>query len=413
MIESNNSTTAILGQMSDINKSRRKFMLHLFGLFLAMPYRINFSRMSRYGEYTERMYHYHFAQAFDFETFNSKLIHTTCSGYYVLGFDPSYIPKSGKQTYGKGNYWSGCAQAAKPGLEIGNFSVIDIVHQTAFHLKSVQTPSVVERREANEDDSLVVHYSKTVISQKAILAQFSPYLAVDSYFVKEKFIAPILDQTSLHIISRLRSDANLKYLYYGPQSLGRGARRKYTTKINLKDIDFEYFKLAYEDEGIKIYDATVFCVFLKRNIRVAYTQFIKDGKITSTKLYFSTDLALPAIYIAKYYIARFHQEFTFRDGKQHTGLTHAQTKSKQKLDMHFNTSLTTVNIAKADALNKYNQGDKLTPFSFSMADAKRLAYNELYTNAFISIFQIDPNLNNNNLKIKQLLQFGAQIKQAA
>lgn len=412
MIESKTSTAAILEQMSDINKRRRKFMLHLFGLFLAMPQRINFSRMHRYGQYTERMYHYHFAQPFDFESFNSKLIHSTCSGYYVLGFDPSYIPKSGRHTYGKGKYWSGCAQAAKHGLEIGNFSVIDIVNQTAFHLKSVQTPSTSER-EVNGDDSLVVHYSKTVISQKAILAQFSPYLAVDSYFVKEKFIVPILEQTSLHIISRLRSDANLKYLYYGPQSTGRGARRKHTTKVNLKNVDFKYFKLTYEDEGIKIYDAIVFCVFLKRNIRVAYTQFIKDGKISSTKLYFSTDLDLPAIFIAKYYIARFHQEFTFRDGKQHTGLTHAQTKSKQKLDMHFNTSLTTVNIAKADALNKYNQGDKLTPFSFSMAEAKRLAYNELYTDAFISIFQIDPNLNNNKLKIQQLLQFGAEIKAAA
>jgi hypothetical protein len=167
------------------------------------------------------------------------------------------------------------------------------------------------------------------------------------------------------------------------------------------------------DENIKIYDAVVFCVFLKRNIRVAYTQFMKDGKVSSIKLYFSTDLALPAIFIAKYYIARFHQEFTFRDAKQFTGLTHAQTKSKQKLDMHFNISLTSVNIAKAEALNKYKQGDKLAPFSFSMADAKRLAYNELYTNAFISIFQIDPKLNNNKTKIVQLLQFGTDFKAAA
>jgi hypothetical protein len=411
MIEKLISTAAILEQMPGINKCRRKFMSHIFGLFLAIPQRINFSRMCRYGQYTERMYHYHFAQAFDFQLFNSKLIHSTCSGYYVLGFDPSYIPKSGKHTYGKGKYWSGCAQSAKHGLEIGNFSVVDVTYQTAFHLKSVQTPSLSERK-ANDEDSLVVHYANTVISQKVILVQFSNYLAVDSYFVKEKFINPILEQTDLHIISRLRSDANLKYLFYGTQSEGRGAPRKYTTKIDLKNVDFEYFKLAYEDENIKIYDAVVFCVFLKRNIRVAYTQFMKDGKVSSIKLYFSTDLALPAIFIAKYYIARFHQEFTFRDAKQFTGLTHAQTKSKQKLDMHFNISLTSVNIAKAEALNKYKQGDKLVPFSFSMADAKRLAYNELYTNAFISIFQIDPKLNNNKTKIAQLLQFGTDFKAA-
>ncbi len=43
------------------------------------------------------------------------------------------------------------------------------------------------------------------------------------------------------------------------------------------------------------------------------------------------------------------------------------------------------------------------------ADAKKLADNKLYTNAFISIFQIAPNLNNNNYEINQLLQFGAQF----
>jgi len=45
--------------------------------------------------------------------------------------DPSYKPKAGKSTYGKGKFWSGVAKAAKWGLDICGFAVIDIVNNTA------------------------------------------------------------------------------------------------------------------------------------------------------------------------------------------------------------------------------------------------------------------------------------------
>ena len=40
------------------------------------------------------------------------------------------------------------------------------------------------------------------------------YLAVDGYFMKKEFIAPLLKE-GLHIITKSRSDANLLYLFKG------------------------------------------------------------------------------------------------------------------------------------------------------------------------------------------------------
>jgi hypothetical protein len=39
-------------------------------------------------------------------------------------------------------------------------------------------------------------------------------------------------------------------------------------------------------------------------------------------------------------------ELLFRDAKQFTGLTHCQARSEDKLDYHFNASLSGVNVAR-------------------------------------------------------------------
>ncbi len=64
------------------------------------------------------------------------------------------------------------------------------------------------------------------------------------------------------------------------------------------------------------------------------------------KIYFSTDLSLSHAMILKYYPASFPIAFLYRDGKQHTGLNDSQTRSVNKLNFHFNTSLTAIHIAK-------------------------------------------------------------------
>jgi hypothetical protein len=54
-----------------------------------------------------------------------------------------------------------------------------------------------------------------------------------------------------------------------------------------------------------------------------------------------------------FYKARFQIEFIFRDAKQFTGLLDCQSCDADKLDFHFNASLTALNLAKADLLNQH------------------------------------------------------------
>lgn len=76
-------------------------------LFLAIPFRINFLQMARYGLFSEKTYRKHFEERFDFFSFNTHLIDMSCGKERFIALDPSYLPKSGKKTYGLSNYWSG------------------------------------------------------------------------------------------------------------------------------------------------------------------------------------------------------------------------------------------------------------------------------------------------------------------
>jgi hypothetical protein len=59
------------------------------------------------------------------------LIKQTVSAETVIALDPGYIPKAGKSTYGRGRYWSGVAGAAKWGLDICGFAVVDIINHVS------------------------------------------------------------------------------------------------------------------------------------------------------------------------------------------------------------------------------------------------------------------------------------------
>jgi hypothetical protein len=390
--------------MPRLSKPRKEFFTHLLGLFLSISHRINFLQLARHSDkYVESSYRLHFEQYFDFAMVNHQLIQQHGSGHYVLAFDPSYIPKSGRATTGVGKYWSGSAQTALWGLEAGLLSVIDVDYHTAFHLDVVQTPASAERQA--KDITLLDHYAQAILWSKSTAESLSGYLAVDAYFAKKEFIARILQQSSLQIVSRLRADANLLYLYEGPKREGRGAPRKYDGKIDVHQPDLTRFALSYQDEQISIYSAVVYCKFLKRNIRLAYTRFLDEkGQIKSYKLFFSTDLNLPAWMIVKYYQVRFQQELLIRDAKQFTGLNDCQARSTNKLEFHWNTALTAINLAKVEHWLGLPATERQ---SFSMATVKTLHHNRLLIDQLFSILPENGQLSKNHPQVLKLYQFGA------
>jgi len=372
--------SAIIEKMDGLNKSREKFMITIFMLYLGLRGRYNFLNMARYGEYSEQTYRNQFDKSFDFIDFNTVLIKANCSRHLVNAFDPSYIPKSGKETEHLGKFWSGCSQKVLKGLEIGGFAVVDVENNTAFSIEAIQTPSVKELKA--EDKTLVKHYVSLVIERKEKLISFSTYLAVDGYFAKKEFINPIMNQTELQVISKMRSDANLYYIYRGESTGLRGRPKTLDGKIKMQQIDKRRIKLCFENDEIKIYEGIVFSKSLKRKIKLAYLELNSGGYA----VLFSTDLNLDGQAIYVYYKCRYQIEFLFRDAKQYTGLTQCQARNENKMHFHFNASLTTVSIAKAAYFLKKR---KSISESFSMSDVKTMHLNKIIADRIFANLEID------------------------
>jgi len=401
-MESMPLVVTILAKMSGIGKWQRTFFTHLICLFMQIKGRINFMQMGRYGRYNESTYRINFSKSFDFQGFNTELIKTKGSGQYVIAFDPSHIRKSGKHTFGRGKFWSGCDNAMKAGLELGGFAVCDIDNHTALHLEGIQTPSHATLKAKGQ--TLLDYYADLWIEKADSLQKFSCYGVVDAYFSKYSYVEKICTQTDMHLITRLRDDANLRYLYQGKASGKQGRPRQYAGKVIAKKPDTNYFELSYQDEKIRVYGAVVYCVALKRKVKLALTHYLNEkGEVKTTKLYCCTDTELSAWYVVKYYQNRFQIEFLYRDANQFTGLEHCQARDEDKLHFHFNTSLTTVSVMKAAHYLSLPKEERET---FSMASLKVRYHNELLLQKFFEAYGISPESYINKPKYEELINFG-------
>ncbi|MFR1445727.1 hypothetical protein ACLUYJ_19370, partial [Acinetobacter baumannii] len=182
----------------------------------------------------------------------------------VLVFDPSFICKSGKHTYGLGRYWNGKAQRSEKGLEIGCLGSIDVADGTAYHLLAKQTSP-------NKTKSRIEQYVSMLKEQADKLLSISRYMAVDGYFMKSTFIGPMRKE-GFEVITKMRSDGNLREVYRGVSSKGRGRPRLYGDKINLEQIDKRKWRKCYQTEEITGYERILYCVTLKQQVKVVYLE---------------------------------------------------------------------------------------------------------------------------------------------
>jgi hypothetical protein len=392
--------TSILevSQFKNLNNSRKKFIKNVLISFLSIKGRINFLQLERFGEYSESTYRNQFEEKFDFFEFNKHLV-SQISDKIIIGFDPSYLSKSGNKTHGVGYFWSGVASKVKWGIEVGGFAAIDPKLNTAFHLNAYQTPSKEELELSGM--TLLAYYASLITKNATEFKKLSQYFVADAYFSKLPFLEAV-NEAKLFFISRLRSDSDLKYLFNGPLTGKKGAPKKYDGKIDFKNLSMKHFNLDYQDDAMRVYGAIVYSVAFKRKIKIAVVNYLKNDKITATKIYFSTNLKQETLEIVNFYKARFQLEFVFRDGKQFVGTNTCEARSENKIDFHVNASLTAVNLAKVDWFSNENNHKK----PFSIADYKTHFNNELLINRFISLFGIKPNKPKNRIIIQKLLNYG-------
>ena len=377
-----------LRRVKSVNASFKSFFLETMTLVLTIQGRINFLQLARYGKSCESRFRQNFRKAFDWFAFNTGFIQQQEGHLYAIAIDPSYISKSGKHTPGIGYFWSGCAGAAKRGLEALGIALIDATTREAFALRMVQTLKDVARKgrlpkcvEHIEKDSLIRHYLLTLHQYSKRLLGLSDILVADAYFAKSTFVNGIL-QLGFRFISRLRDDVRMRYLYTGEQKSGKGRKKEYGNKVDIHNLDLKVFKreeLLWNGKTVVTYSAVVNVISLGRNVKVVVVDCLDDDKKTQVrKVFFSTDCTMATQDIIDIYSTRFQIEFLYRDGKQFMGLQHCQSRNANAIDFHLNLSFAAVNVARAFC--------KQCGIDYSIGKVKLLLHNAMMIERFISTF---------------------------
>src|SRR5215208_5856804 len=152
----------ILKQIPGLSQPQRKFLATLFVTILVLRGRVNFRNLSRYCDYSERTIARQFRAPFDWPDFHQSVLMTARAPHAELisAHDASLISKSGKQTFGLGHFFNGCASRAERGLEISTLAVVDVTHRCAFTLASAQTPPTCATATKQEQEATLVDFYK-------------------------------------------------------------------------------------------------------------------------------------------------------------------------------------------------------------------------------------------------------------
>ena len=393
----------IIQKMSSISTPQRKFLVTLLSTIQLLRGKMTFRNLSRYSDLHEKTYARQFQKPVDFADCNYLAL-TTClpsKTTKMAAIDCTFGAKSGTHTYGLDMFYHGSHDRAEKGLEFSELAVVDVDYGTAYHLSMEQTPDTATlQKELGADKTRIDWYLSHLWRDGPLLPPEVRYLAADGYYAKLKFVDSVCE-FGLHLISKLRHDANLRYLYTGPHPKRRGARQRYDGKVNLQDV--RRLTPLQCSKTVTLYTTIVNSMSLKRNIRLVVVCKRQGAKLL-TALLFSTDATLAAEDIYRYYIARFQIEFLFRDAKQFTGLIDFQTRSEERIAFHVNASMTALNFLKLeDRLTAPEATDRV----ISINSWKTRKFNEHQLERIISTLGFDLSSIKLHPHYEELINYGA------
>ncbi|MEO5995811.1 MAG: hypothetical protein ABIN89_03745 [Chitinophagaceae bacterium] len=130
-------------------------------------------------------------------------------------------------------------------MEISTLAIVDTIAGTALSLEAVPTPSneVLELKKQN----LVSHYVSILKKQIPTYKPMVKYLLAAGYLMKHDFIVPLLEE-GLHVITKMRPDAILRYPYSGPKKTGQERPKAYDGKVDFNNVDKRHIKKFDEEE---------------------------------------------------------------------------------------------------------------------------------------------------------------------
>jgi DDE superfamily endonuclease len=396
----------ILKQMPALGQPQRKFLATLFVTILVLRGRVNFRNLSRYCDYSERTIARQCREPFDWPDFHQHVLMTALDPRAELGsaHDASFISKSGKQTVGLGHFFNGCASRAERGLEMSTLAVVEVTRRCAFTLAAAQRPPGEAATTAEQDETRGDFYTQQLRAHRHRLPPGITYHCVDGYYAKKQYIAEVIS-LDLHAITKLRSDADCWFVYTGPHPKRRGAKRKYDGKVNFQALHrFEDLGTMEDAPHLHLYTAVGWHKTLRRRLRLVVLLNQKAPAKPRFIVLGSTAPELNGRKLVELYAARFQIEFLFRDSKQFTALLDCQARAAAALDFHFNASLATLNLVRAEAL-RVQQGQE--PHVFSMASWKQGHFNERLLDVFMEKFALAPTWVKNHACYDELRTYGA------
>ena len=303
-------------------------------------------------------------------------------GEYFLVGDESVVTKSGKETHGLDYFFSGLLNKVVKGISIFSLSLVSVEERRSYPLRVEQVirgdaekAAAKERKQKrakktkaaskkkpgrpqgsrNRDKTQVElspelkRIQELVKKQLKMLQEWLTVrdLVLDGHFGNNYALQMTL-QCGLQLISKLRYDAALSFVYEGEQKR-KGPPKKYGQKLNYRNIPNQYRVEKSIKDGIET------CIYQAQMLHHEFAQILNVVILTKTNLktgafanvnLFSSDLELSYEKIIDFYSLRFQIEFNFRDAKQYWGLEDFMNIKEVPLTNAINLSLFMVNLSQ-------------------------------------------------------------------
>lgn len=391
-----------------LRKTQRNFLAVVLSVYIAVPGRHNALNLSRYAgcsDRTIRRWHHRDDDGaipwwdLQMAAVNTAIHSGLVSSLFVLGIDASFQRKSGNKTQNVGSFWNGSTSRSERGMELSCCALIDVQMRQVFPIHAQQT------RPKKESSDRLAQYNEQL---GAVLSELPRFPAVmlravvaDGQYAKDLFVNTVTGH-GVALVSKLQRNANLKYVYDGPEEQRRGPKRKHDGKVRFDELS--RFDVVSENVTERILTQVVWGVQWKRLLRVVVIQVLDHrGHVVNYAVLFSTETTMPAHEIVALYRSRFEIEYVFRDGKQFLGLQDAQMRTRQAIESHWNMALLVMNLARLELLQA-NGG--ATGMVFGLEDMKRRAYNALLAQVILSNLGLEARFDELNSNPSGPLNFG-------
>lgn len=300
-------------------------------------------------------------------------------GEYIAAGDESVVTKAGKKTHGLDRFYSSIFGRPVPGLSFFALSLISVEERQSYPLLVEQRVRSDDEKQAaqaqkkaksapkkkrgkpgrpkgsKQKDKTVVEGTPELLLIRSMLLELLAllvtlpikYLVLDGHFGNNNALQMVLQSTPWQLISKLRHDAALYFLYDGEQK-PKGRRKRYGDKVNYQALPQKYLVATSEEEKIQTltYQATMLHKSFAQPLNVVIV--VKSNLVTGARghaVLFSSDLSLAHDKLVDYYVLRFQLEFNFRDAKQFWGLEDFMNIKEMPVTNAVNLAFFMVNLS--------------------------------------------------------------------